>query len=458
MRKSAIVIFLSMLLLAGSASGQNWEFDHLLLNFPLPPSDTYGIHGVAVAPDGNIWVVIHGNLAQDTLFTGGDTLNTRPIYVLDPNGNHVSFSPIRWLDFPDGSRDTLNATAKNGSGVGISVDNDGNILASSFATLYRIDYQTGAGMNKWEATDATSLTEAVQDENGNIYVGHVLSGARPLFILDNDFNLIGNAIDTVGYIHRSLAISPDGTDLYTGPVWNSFGIAKWHSDFPGLVQYTLVDTLGIWESLTVQDSLGNDTTYHNFPIWASSLDWGPDGYLWAGMLKSVYSNFGSFVNANKGSMYYVIDVDTDTRVDSVGDPYPADSSAGGIYSPRGAAWTADGATMYLADFDYNIVGVWTKVTGIDQISDVPRTFNLFQNYPNPFNPTTTIPFALGMPGFVELKVFNVQGQLVETLVNEQLTPGNYTVEFDAGELASGAYYYQLKSNGRTMSKRMMLIK
>jgi len=91
-------------------------------------------------------------------------------------------------------------------------------------------------------------------------------------------------------------------------------------------------------------------------------------------------------------------------------------------------------------------------------NEIPTTYALSQNYPNPFNPTTKINFALPKQGFVTMKIYDVLGREVRTLVNEVKTPGNYIVEFNANELASGVYFYKLEVNGFTDVKRMMLIK
>jgi len=457
MRKVATMVACLALLLGVNfalAQDYTWEFDHLLIDFQLPQSNSWGVHGVAVAPDGNIWLALHGNLAQDTLFTAeGDTINLRPVYILDPDGNHVSFSPLEILEFADGTLDTLCASSPiNGSGKGISVDNDGNILYTSWSTVYRINYQTGMAMNRFTPDDMSSMTEAVQDDNGNIYVGYVLSKSRPVYILDNDFNLIGNAIDTLGYINRTIAISRDGKELYTGSTWTGFGIPHYHSDIPGVLPFTPVDTLGNWYNVYDAEK---DTTYEVVKLWASCLDWDPDGRLWAGNLREDWSGPGG-----KGSRYYAFDVSTGAIVDSVGFPFPYDSTAGGIYSPRGAAWSNDGSLMYLADFDYNIVGVWKKVpVGVAVVHDnMPLRFHLEQNYPNPFNPRTTIRFTLSQPGFVELKVYNLQGQEVKTIVSEAMTSGTHQVLFDATGISSGVYYYTLTHNGQKQTKQMVIVK
>ncbi len=452
MKKLLFFLFTSLLVTSLSfGQSQTWQFDHLLYDAHLPQSNSWGVHGVAVDPDGKVWIALHGDLAQDTLFTpNGDTLNLRPIYVLDPaTGEHVSFSPIRFIELPDGTVDTLGVTPATGSGKGISVDNDGNILFTSYSTVYRIDYKTGQGLNKFTPDDVSSMTEAVQSVDGKIYAGYVLGGARPVMILDNDFNFIGNAIDTLGHITRTMEISDNGQDLYVGSTWNGFGIEHWHSDLPGIVPFAAVDTFGNWYN--VYDPVG-DSIVPEVKLWSSCLDWGPDGYLWAGNLRPDWSGI-------KGGMWYVFDVNTKEQVDSVGIPL-GDSSAGGVYSPRGAAWSNDGKTMYLADYDYNIVGVWKRVgTGIEETGEgIPTEYKLSQNYPNPFNPTTVINFSIPEAGDVTLKIYDMLGREVATLVNESKQAGSYRVTFDASKLSSGVYMYTLKSGNFVASKKMMLMK
>ncbi|MCX7833729.1 MAG: DUF4394 domain-containing protein [Ignavibacteria bacterium] len=91
-------------------------------------------------------------------------------------------------------------------------------------------------------------------------------------------------------------------------------------------------------------------------------------------------------------------------------------------------------------------------------NEIPVRYELGQNYPNPFNPITKINFSIPKQGLVTLKVYDVLGREVATLVNEVKTPGNYMVDFDASELASGVYFYKLDVNGFSDVKRMMLIK
>lgn len=93
-----------------------------------------------------------------------------------------------------------------------------------------------------------------------------------------------------------------------------------------------------------------------------------------------------------------------------------------------------------------------------EVISMPRDYSLDQNYPNPFNPSTTIEYQLPSDGFVSLRIFDLLGSEVKTLVNEYKTKGRYSTTFDASNLASGLYIYQLKSNNFSSIKKMILSK
>jgi hypothetical protein len=101
----------------------------------------------------------------------------------------------------------------------------------------------------------------------------------------------------------------------------------------------------------------------------------------------------------------------------------------------------------------------STVTGVTPIGiELPQAYTLSQNYPNPFNPVTKINFALPKQGFVTLKIYDVLGREISTLVNEVKSVGSYSVDFVASEFASGVYFYRLESNGFSDIKRMLLVK
>lgn len=99
-------------------------------------------------------------------------------------------------------------------------------------------------------------------------------------------------------------------------------------------------------------------------------------------------------------------------------------------------------------------------TGVTQISTIASGFKLYDNYPNPFNPTTKIRFDIseGSLSPVSLKIFDIKGQLINELVNENLSSGNYVAVWNASEYSSGAYFYILNAGSFTETKKMILIK
>ncbi|MDP1676518.1 MAG: sugar-binding protein [Bacteroidota bacterium] len=109
---------------------------------------------------------------------------------------------------------------------------------------------------------------------------------------------------------------------------------------------------------------------------------------------------------------------------------------------------------------YNWSYTWYGIpsTGVQQDALVANTFELSQNYPNPFNPTTNIKFSIPQAGHVSLKLFDILGREVMTIVNQVQEAGSYTATLDASKLASGVYMYKLESGSFTSVKKMMLIK
>ena len=120
------------------------------------------------------------------------------------------------------------------------------------------------------------------------------------------------------------------------------------------------------------------------------------------------------------------------------------------------------ANLYLQEFKARYIeagGSDDIVLSVKQIgSSVPSTFDLSQNYPNPFNPTTVINYQLSACGPVTLKIYDVLGREVLTLVNQKQNAGYYKVTFDASRFASGLYFYSLSAGEKLFVKKMMVIK
>jgi hypothetical protein len=113
----------------------------------------------------------------------------------------------------------------------------------------------------------------------------------------------------------------------------------------------------------------------------------------------------------------------------------------------------------LYDLPTQAGGTYTIVstsTGVKQI--IPQRYSLEQNYPNPFNSSTVISFSLPLKSSVLLKVFDIMGREVATLVNEELAAGNHYHQWDASNISSGVYFYRLQAGSFTQTKKLVLLR
>jgi hypothetical protein len=156
----------------------------------------------------------------------------------------------------------------------------------------------------------------------------------------------------------------------------------------------------------------------------------------------------------------------------------AGTIGGGVFlsTNAGAAWTSVNSGLTNPDVRELVVagtnlfagtngsGVWRRplsdvvATVQNPSTGLPIRFGLDQNFPNPFNPTTTIPYGINHPGHVSLKVYNMIGQEVATVLDASQPAGHYSVTFDAGTLSSGVYFYRLQTSGLTETRRMVVLR
>jgi hypothetical protein len=116
-----------------------------------------------------------------------------------------------------------------------------------------------------------------------------------------------------------------------------------------------------------------------------------------------------------------------------------------------------GTYLYrLKQIDFDGIFEYSNEIEVEIVS--PNEFALEQNYPNPFNPSTSIKYALKSRQFVQIKIYDVLGNEVTTLVNEEKQPGVYEVEFNASELSSGTYIYKLTAGNFSAIRKMLLLK
>ena len=426
------LVVLLIVLFAFSASAQ-WTFVKVFpdtnLSFPS------GINnGIATDPAGNVWLQPYSG-AADSIVVGGVTVKyTGPIRVYNPSGTEVSFSPIKFITV-GGVQDTV-----SGSGYGMTTDQNGNIISlKGSTTLYRINYKTGVGMNKKISPipgyTSSMVTPAV-DAAGEVFAAAVSPGYGAI-VLNADFSSAGTTIkDTVLGYGRSIAVSADAKDVYL-PRFDLRAVLHYHSASGSIGPYTFVDSL--MKGLVVENSV-----------------WDKHGLLWvtSGNITSGMPDSGLY----KGYTEYAYNVTNKKIVDSI--TWHGDLSADP--RPRGIAFSPTGDTAYVAVFNIGKSFVQMFKRGTTGVKTEPgvvvREYALSQNYPNPFNPSTEIKFSLSTGGYTTLRVYDVLGREVSTLVNERLNSGAFSVTFDARNIPSGTYFYTLNVDGRQISKKMMLLK
>jgi hypothetical protein len=274
--------------------------------------------------------------------------------------------------------------------------------------------------------------------------------------------------------------------LGNGPLTN-FTISKystivWVSDMRN-------GDLDVWKSLSIIDYLneggnvilitkrGRDFITEPLRNYLG-ITWDAEEYLAASDLKSVNNNLTDIGITNISSALSLFEttlVNNDSELIYISEENFDSPKGSGVWSkPDGK-----GEFIYIASRPYNLnysdirtnlqyilvenLGELVEVAMVDK---TPLNFSLSQNYPNPFNPLTKINYAVPQPisyqlstqQNVILKVFDVLGREITTLVNEAKQPGNYEVIFDASNLSSGIYYYKITSGNFAKTKKMVVLK
>ena len=469
---------------APPASGGQWTYDGgvspVAEDADGNPLQWSSVHGVAVDPDGKVWVQPFG--AKDSVQVpqmDNAWQPTRVIYVFNADGTVADISPIKFVSSGDGAiDDTLGGfwtgTAWEGkSGRGLATDMDGNILISQWKTLYKLDYKTGVALAKNRFEDFCALAEAAAS-NDNIFVAAVCP-AQPIIMLNpDDLSVVGNAVDAAHGFSRDFAVSPDGHRIF----WAGYTTNA-------VIEYARPDEFSAYDSMGVVIP-GVDS---------ESFGFDPAGHLWVGAgssndLPNRYVGADGNPVATSWSIqtHYAFNID-DLAVDTV--PTALDSikwdvstpenlsdlaGADGIPDgrPRGIAFSPDGNTAYVSQFNQLPPSVqkFTRLgtTSVedepyyDESPELPDQFVLHQNYPNPFNPSTTIEYEVMKASTVTVRVYDALGRIVTTLVDGDMQqPGTYRVQWDGRtasgvQPASGVYFYSLETPDFRKVRQMVLLK
>lgn len=390
------------------------------------------LHGIAVDPDGKVWL---GNFNPEKYLPSGstDTVTANLIRVFNPDGTPASFSPV-WRVVGNGINDTL-----KGSNVrGMRADHNGNIIITlGNQRMYRVNYQNGEGMSKVILTLGTSPTAPAVSDDGKIFVGPVVNSGSVIQEYDADFNYLGDVVSfSISGFSRSMECSADGNTLYF-PSY-SRGI---------IIVYNRPDEFSAFDSVgTIMDGVDCESIVFNKAT----------GNLWA--------SAGSYNDMPDPpftpNTWYEYDLSTDQVLDSLKWEFVVPQSPD--ERPRAIDFSPDGNTAYIGCFGGSGYPLAQKVEKLVSVEDqgeiVVNGYKLSQNYPNPFNPTTKINFELSASGFTTLKIYDMLGNEVATLVQNELTAGSHSVNFNAANLASGTYLYQLNVNGTRITNKMILLK
>ncbi|XWN37623.1 MAG: CHRD domain-containing protein [Balneola sp.] len=201
-------------------------------------------------------------------------------------------------------------------------------------------------------------------------------------------------------------------------------------------------------------SVSGDVTTNFQTTWSASSDVDGDSltYIWQAATDSLFTN--TIINASVGSNlnYNIAYGDLDTILVDLG----VESGASATVYHRVIA--SDGSDEASSETRSATFERGTLTSNENDGLDTPNRFSLDQNYPNPFNPSTKISFSLEEAAPTQLVVYNMLGQKVATLVNERLSAGEHTFNFEADNLSSGIYIYRLQSANQSITKRMTLIK
>ncbi len=332
----------------------------------------------------------------------------------------------------------------------------GDDFASS-AVLYTIDINSGALTEVGNIQIATAPVALAIDCDGNAYVVNVegtTSTTAVLYALDLSSAVatqVGTTLgfDNVTYNGQDMDFDPVTGDLYWSAYWSTGFFSEGAS-------FRLIDvTSGTSTEIT---PLGEFDNYVSFSVNAICAP-----------LPVELSSFSASANGNTVTLNWTTATETNNSgFDIERSPDNNNFSKIGFVSGFGTTTESNSYTFMdnpqkegtyyyrLKQVDLNGRFKYSNSTEVKVTS--PMMYSLDQNYPNPFNPTTKIDYSIPNQDFVNITVFNELGQKVATLVNEVVSSGHHTVDFNASRFSSGIYFYRIQTGNFVNVKKMNLLK
>jgi hypothetical protein len=341
----------------------------------------------------------------------------------------------------------------------------GNYLnRKEFPIDYPVWFNTDDVANGYD----TVVEEALSWINNLVY-GHNVTTDEDYYSLGNDTAMVSATVENpnsndvtakiyIENLENTFIDSIELTPLESSEIWIGDWITPNIEDIYKLTIRATDNTIG--ESFTISN-VNRITTAG--PVELDSITWSYDSSF------KQYS-IGPYIR-NKGNEYTI----DNPLVNLISD----DSWVTYIYPPRtypsippggsaGAGFIVRVDTTFPGYFNFKVnVGVdgwyyWedadTVVTDVEDEIRIPLSYKLYQNFSNPFNPTTTIQYQIPELSFVTLNVFNLLGEEIKTLVNNEKTAGSYQIKFNATNLPSGIYFYRLQAGDYVETKKMVLLK
>ncbi len=458
MRKLLLLLFVLAPTVASAQSG--WTFSRV---FPdSSQRKAHGqTHGLAVDRQGKVWIQPNNAGNGDSVFVSalGRRVISNAIYVFNADGTPASFSPLLFLDYPGGGRDTLggflgrNATNQlaweTRSGRGLALDPDGNIIAAHFNTIFRINATTGAGINRvrntaLNGTAANGLSGPAVDRNGRIYATGVFPG-DVIAIFNPDMSFRENIVSVDEGFSRIMGVSATGDTVYHFPY-----------DKKAVYRYKRPDEFSAFT--TTPDTLLKGMAVESFTTHPTTkLLWMGAGSLNDLPRPPYFRNRWYAFNANDLNQAFPTKRDSIVWNGTKSDGSPSDGR------PRAIAFSQEGMTAY--DGQYSNVGgeLYGERTyanmrvGVDGFGRWVPEDVLVTVGPNPTRGTTTVRYQ-GLAGVpVRLQLFDVAGRLVATLVDGVQPSGEQQATFDVSNLAAGVYYVRYSAEGTVVTRPVSVV-
>ncbi|MFO8029604.1 MAG: T9SS type A sorting domain-containing protein, partial [Cyclonatronaceae bacterium] len=349
---------------------------------------------------------------------------------------------------------------------GFRESGEGNPWNSSRAFVHRVDPETGEGLGVGEITVMRTETSShafhiAADKYGDIFYSAVFPG-EPIRMMDSDFEFILNVSENRSGFARAITAFTDEDDVTRVYQPTNFVTELGEGDdveeVGGRVEVHEGDFISGFEVLDTLSIIGMDP--------GAVAVYPDNGVLFASASGTGNNPEGDPERWDALTIYGINVIDQGNI--EVVDQLAWDQGEGDPFNPiyRAMAISPDGLNLVVGGFAGGAHIQWFTRDSVleigtsagERLTDLPEGYNLDQNYPNPFNPTTQINFELGQSGMATLKVYDVLGREVATLVNSELSAGAHSVNFDAANLASGTYTYRLEANGFVLSRKMMLVK